>query len=1042
MLHAFNKVRSVIVKLILKKIFFVSVLLFTAIAHAEDIDLFVTNTSSTNTELPNVLIILDNTANWSSAFANEMNALQVVMSGLAQDKFNVGLMMFTETGSGNSGNDGGYIRAAIRRMNATNKALYSAVFTGGTIGSQSISALGVNADKSNGGKLGLTMADAYRYFNSGAPYSGNNKVKTDYQGNTLSNNIISALSTSGWALSSKTSTPYIGPTQTGCTKNYIIYISNGAVQDNNSDTSTATSLLSTEATAANISNATVAIPISPSGSQDNVGDEWARFMKLSSLGITTYTIDINKVTTGQGPGWTALLKSMASVSNGKYFDVASSGTQISDALNRIFSEIQDVNSVYASVSLPVSVSTQDTFLNQVYIGLFRPDPDAYPRWAGNLKQYKLGNVNNALVLQDADSNSAIGNKGFIGPCARSFWTPSTVDTYWAFKPQGTCSAIANSYSSNYPDGNIVEKGGEAYKLRATTTRTMKTCSTTFASCTSLLDFNSTNVSQTDLGAGSTAERDALINWQKGLDVDDENINGVTTTEMRPSAHGDVVHSRPVAINFGTDTAPQVVVFYGGNDGVFRAINGNRAAAIGTIPAGGELWSFVPPEFFSKIKRLRDNSPAIKFYGSTISSAQLKDYGMDGVVTGYQSGSTAYVYATMRRGGRALYAFDVSTATTPLTASSITLKWKKGCPNLTNDTNCTTGFTDIGQTWSAPKILKSSGYGSGASPMIIFGGGYDNCEDSDPHTCTATSKGKKIYVLDANTGATLKTFDTDRSVVGDVFVVNDTSTGLATYAYATDTGGNIYRITINGAAPASWTSVKIASLGCSTVATCSAPRKFLYGVDIVNDNGTLELTVGSGDREKPVSGFTSAASTSNYFFLIKDKPSDTDWLSTETANCSGSSVICLNSLVPIAYGSTTPPDASTLATKKGWYLGLAPTEQVVTSSLTVFNNITFSTSQPAVYSAGQCSGNLGTATVYNISRLNASNSDRTTTVRGQVIVGGGLPPSPVAGQVKLDDGTTAPFIIGASPTSALEGGSPATSTTTIQPKSRVYWYIQQ
>ncbi len=45
--------------------------------------------------------------------------------------------------------------------------------------------------------------------------------------------------------------------------------------------------------------------------------------------------------------------------------------------------------------------------------------------------------------------------------------------------------------------------------------------------------------------------------------------------MRPSAHGDVVHSRPIAINFGTDAAPKVVVFYGGNDGVLRAVNGNR-----------------------------------------------------------------------------------------------------------------------------------------------------------------------------------------------------------------------------------------------------------------------------------------------------------------------------------------------------------------------------------------------------------------------------------------------------------------------------------
>ncbi len=97
-------------------------------------------------------------------------------------------------------------------------------------------------------------------------------------------------------------------------------------------------------------------------------------MKKSSQAITTYTVDVDKVTNGQGPGWTALLKSMAGVSGGKYFDVSSGngGAQVADALGRIFSEIQAVNSVFASVSLPVSVNTEGTYLNQVYVGMFRP----------------------------------------------------------------------------------------------------------------------------------------------------------------------------------------------------------------------------------------------------------------------------------------------------------------------------------------------------------------------------------------------------------------------------------------------------------------------------------------------------------------------------------------------------------------------------------------------------------------------------------------------------------------------------------------------
>ena len=150
------------------------------------------------------------------------------------------------------------------------------------------------------------------------------------------------------------------------------------------------------------------------------------------------------------------------------------------------------------------MNTEGTYLNQIYIGMFRPDMDAFPRWMGNLKQYKLGLGNGRLQTQDANSVSAVNSStGFITECARSFWTPTTVDAYWAFTPQGGCLAVAGSRNSNYPDGNIVEKGAQAYKLRApTTARTpFKTCSA--SSCTSAIDFNSTNVSQADLGAAST-----------------------------------------------------------------------------------------------------------------------------------------------------------------------------------------------------------------------------------------------------------------------------------------------------------------------------------------------------------------------------------------------------------------------------------------------------------------------------------------------------------------------------------------------------------
>lgn len=1008
-------------KTYLPKALLIGLLLLPFYTIAEDVDLFVGTPPST-VDMPNVLIVLDNTANWNSPFSNEMAALVSVVNSLPADKFKLGLMMFSETGGGNSGADGGYVRAAIRPLTAATKVRFQSL----------VSSLDVGADKSNGGKAGQAMREAYLYFGGKPPYAGNSKRKTDYLGNTsgsAASNAIYALA--GNALTSISGTPYTSPITSGCAKNFIIFISNGAAQDNASDISSGITAL------AGFSGNTTTISLSPSGSQDNPMDEWARFMKTSDLGIVTYAIDVNKVTTGQGPGWTALLKSASrGVGGGKYFDVTASGTQILDALNLIFTEIQSVNSVFASVSLPVSVNTQGTYLNQVYVGMFRPDENSLPRWSGNLKQYKLGYIDSTLRLLDAADTGAINSQtGFITECARSFWTPTSVDDYWAFKPQGECLAVTNTANSNYPDGNIVEKGAQAYKLRSTTARTMYTCAPTMAGCTTLTSFADTNtaITSTLLGTSTATERTTTINWALGRDVDDEHtLDGVTpaantSTVMRPSTHGDVVHSQPVAINYGTDAVPQVVVFYGGNDGVLRAVNGNRDTNIGATTAGAELWSFMAPEFYSGIKRIHTNSPSISYPGSTTVGAVAKNYGFDGPISAYVSGATKWIYASMRRGGNAIYAFDVSTANSP------SLKWKRGC----DSSGCSsTNLADFGQTWVAPKIVKSAGYGSGNSPILVVGGGYDICEDQDPNNCNSASKGNEIYVLDASSGVMLNRFDTERGVVGDVVVVKG-STGLADYIYAADLGGNIYRI--SGAAnapiglvdPTLWVSTRIAALGCSGISNCVANRKFMFAPDVLVDGSTNILLIGSGDREKPLTSFLNAASVTNYFFMIKDQPTNATWLPSESPTC-GASVICLDSLAPIARDSASPTQAIVDA-KKGWYLGLGGTEQVVTSAITVFGTVTFSTHTPAVPTIGACS-NLGTAKVYNIGYGNAGYIDD----RYQTVAGGGLSPSPVAGMVTLDDGSTVPFLIGSSKDSALEGSIPYSPASLAQPKSWVFW----
>lgn len=977
--------------------------------YSSDIDIY--SGSAASAAPPNILFVVDNTANWNTAFTNEIAALVNTFNSLPANKFRVGIMMFTETGSGNSGNDGAYMRSAVRLLDTNYQTKLAAL----------LNSLNSNGDKSNGGKAGLTMAEAYYYFAGQAPYAGNNKAKTDYAGNTSGTTASNAIyAIAGNALASKSGSPYVSPVLDDCQRNYIIYISNGAVQDNSSDTSAASTRLSTAYTALTMTRPSD-IALFPSGSQDGVADEWARFMKKTPQNISTFTLDVDKVTTGQGPGWSAMLKSMATNSGGEYFSVSSggSGTEILDALAKILNQIQAVNSVFSSASLPVSVNARGTYLNQIFMGMFRPDAVGLPRWRGNLKQYKFGYeaATDTLFLSDKNDNAAIsGTTGFISPSAVSYWTSPS--TFWANQQMGTPLS-----SSDSPDGEVVEKGGVAQQIRTAyatsqATRNIFTCiscaaNTNLASSTAA-QFTTANTAITTGTLGvAAADRNNLINWVRGTDNNsptDEAGPGGTTT-VRPSVHGDVLHSRPAVVNYGGTTG--VVVFYGSNDGTLRAINGNQT---GTT-AGQELWSFIPEEHFSKLNRLRANSPEIRLsttvVGATVtaSTPTPRDYFVDGPIGVYQkvladgTVDKVYLYVAMRRGGRVLYALDVTNPSAPK------FLWKKTQSDI----------SILGQTWSEPKVAKIRG---NADPVIIMGAGYDaTAEDVTPQGTTTI--GNAVLVLDAFTGTVLKTFSTTRSVPSDVSLIDSDFDGYVDRVYAVDVGGNVYRIDLEKTT-GSTTSTVVGDWGIYKLAALSGTgtRKFFYPPDVVITPTFSAVMVGSGDREKPLDTTSTDA-----FFTIRDtlliKGTPTTAFTAITATALGT----VGSTESMAVGCQIPMSTSG--------------EKIVNAPVSVGGITYFSTNMPRPASTTSCSANLGIAKVYS-----APLFCRAAT--SQVLVGGGLPPSPVTGTVTVSytspiTGVTVtkqvPFIIGApnSKGSGIEGSKVTPIITPI--RKRRYWFLE-
>jgi type IV pilus assembly protein PilY1 len=978
--------------------------------HADDIDIFAGPTSLT--ELPNVLIIWDSSANWSSSipvpdcfytengvittngpkasspnkeqgtkFAIEKCAIYNVIDALATGPngaalYNVGLMLFNESPAQNSG---GYPRVQFVPMNASNKTAFKNVVRNITIG----------GDKGNNSAFSKSLYEAYLMFSKGVPYRGTAGSK--------------------WDLTAVAGNNYVGPPGGSCV-DHIIFLANGGPGEN-TDGEAKTIL---QAAGGNVTQILYPNSYITNSDQGNWADEYTRFLRgvdvSAQAGVQSITTHGIAVIGASSDGlYPNFIRAMAKQGGGQYY-AASDVAMLVKALTDIFNSIQSVNSVFASASLPIAVNAQGSYKNQLFIGVFRPDASAAPRWIGNLKQYQMlyDAATDSLELGDSLGNPALNAAtGFFLPTAVSYW--SKASSFWVNNPMGTPPSI-----SDLPDGEVVEKGANAGLLRSTyaldqSTRKLYTCigcsNNTVLSAAAGERFASANSAITTamLGAANSTERDALINWLTGTDNNGDEVGPGGTTTVRPSIHGDVLHSRPSVVNYSGSIG--TIVYYGGNDGMLHAVDGNRT---GTT-AGKELWTFVPEEFFGRLKRLRDDTPEIRFpTTAAASTATPRDYFVDGPLTVYQSldsaGAVAQVllFVPMRRGGRFLYAFDVTTPAAPK------YLWRK----------TSAAISTLGQTWSEARVTMLKGY---SHPVLIMGGGYDNvAEDASP--AGATSMGNAVFMIDALDGTLLKTLRTVKSVAAPVAVIDTDFDGYADRGYVVDMGANVYRIDYETAAGdgalSNWTITTIASL-----ADGSNTRKFFYEPDVVLTQRFAALMIGSGNRERPL-----LASTNDRFYTLFDytpgKGAPTAAIVFDASLPPASANFGLNSSVP------------------GCYYAMATSgEKVVTSSVSTGGYSYFSTNQPSPPAPGSCISNLGIAKTYRMP-LFCGTPDSIE------LAGGGLPPSPVIGNVEIeipaDESHPAstrmvPFIIGGfNPVHSGIGVSRV--PVNVDPtRRRVYWF---
>jgi type IV pilus assembly protein PilY1 len=480
----------------------------------------------------------------------------------------------------------------------------------------------------------------------------------------------------------------------------------------------------------------------------------------------------------------------------------------------------------------------------------------------------------------------------------------------AMDSNGAFVELSKSYWSSIVDGNSVEKGGVGEKLLSRSAARniytdTKSGDDNLWSTPNAFSLSNNLITPQVLGfqADENQNRDNLIKFVHGFDP----YNG-KPDEKREWILGSFLHSRPVVVHYSDSS----VIFAGSNSGMLHAFDD---------VSGEELWSFIPNCLLNKLSLLRTD--------------QVESF-VDGSPRIFLGTSQKVLIFGLRRGGNRYIALDITDKTHPK------LLWEIS-PS-------TTGFSELGQTWSTPTITKMK-YGTGEKWVFIIGAGYDENQDNDTITLPDT-KGRGIYVVDIVTGGLIYKYTNaensamTHSIPADVTKVDSDLDGKTDRLYVGDMSGNLWRIDISDS-------------GMSGRIIFSCGRKMFYSPDVTleADDGYYEmLFFGTGDREHP-----KDLSAINRMYAVKDKNS--------TSTLTESSLVDLtNNLIQEGSQSQKAAITAQLKTGNGWYVKLDqnPGEKVLSQPLIFAKVAYFTTFTPTTGSTGDpCFVGEGEARIYTV-----------------------------------------------------------------------------
>lgn len=370
-----------------------------------------------------------------------------------------------------------------------------------------------------------------------------------------------------------------------------------------------------------------------------------------------------------------------------------------------------------------------------------------------------------------------------------------------------------------------------------------------------LALDQVNALLSGITTGQQSYGNDLIDYLRGDDAQEGNATVRQFRERQSGANhmpvGDIVNSDPLYIippgfffpdtwpttlNGNTASAPEnsaakkysafrtdlknrdAMLAVGANDGMLHIMNAYEND--NTVSDGGnEILAYVPSVLYSRLPNLASPNYTHEYFvdGKTTYS--------DAFFTGSNKWHTALV-GTLNAGGQAVYALDI---TDPKGITGSYPSFDEGnADDLVLWEFTDANDADLGYTYGRPSIVRLAN-GKWAA---IFGNGYNNTFADGNISTTGNAA---IFIVDIETGALIKKFDTEQGFLQDpqsstrpngiseVTIIDQDRNFVADTLYAGDLFGNVWKIDISDVNANNWDfsfsqSGKPAPLFVATTAT--------------------------------------------------------------------------------------------------------------------------------------------------------------------------------------------------------------------------------